>query len=157
MNGIKRMLRTAAILVVFGSLVGLTACQTEKIAHRNFSPERRTSLEPGGPHAGKADTVTVIVDYRYTIIDKQKSARSIQIEGGISQFKMKPDSMTLHIHFLDAQGTTIEQRLIYSLGHRQGRDSFIRPSTAFNTTLAVPDETVYFAINSRTRLSRGRR
>ncbi len=135
----------------------LLACQTEQMTRRNFPPERRTALQPGGPHAGTADTLTVIVDYRYRIVDKQPPERIIQIEGGISRFKMKPDSITLHIHFLDAQGETIEQRLIYALGNRQGRDTFIRPSTTFNTTLTVPDETVYFAINSRTRLSRGRR
>ncbi len=150
---IKALLVFLAILMIGG----LLACRTEQMTRRNFPPERRTALQPGGPHAGTADTLTVIVDYRYRIEDKQPPERSIQIEGGISRFKMQPVSITLHIHFLDAQGETIEQRLIYALGNRQGRDTFIRPSTTFNTTLTVPDETVYFAINSRTRLSRGRR
>ena len=150
---IQTLLGFLAILMIGG----LSACQTEQMTRRNFPPERRTALQPGGPHAGTADTLTVIVDYRYSIEDKQPPGRTIQIEGGIRRFKMTADSMTLHIHFLDAQGETIEQRLIYALGNRQGRDTFIRPSTTFNTTLAVPEETVYFAINSRTRMSRGRR
>lgn len=157
MNRFNRVMRAIAAILLLGIVAGLTACQTGQMARRSFPPEKRTALQPGGPHKGTAETLTVIVGYHYRVVEKQPSGRSIQIEGGISRFKMKPDSMTLHIHFLDDQGETIEQRLIYTLGNRQGRDTFIRPSRTFNTTLAVPEETVSFAIDSRTRLSRGRR
>ncbi|MDJ0811878.1 MAG: hypothetical protein QNJ01_17365 [Desulfobacterales bacterium] len=146
---------SVAIAILLATV--LAACQTSQMARRSFPPEARTALQPGGPHQGTADTLTVIVGYRYHIEEKQPSGRTMQIEGGISRFKMKADSISLHIHFLDTQGETIEQRLIYALGNRQGRDTFIRPSTTFNTTLEVPEETVSFAIASRTRLSRGRR
>ncbi len=153
----QRIPKTFILIIVIGLFAGLAACQTEKMAHRTFPPDNRIGLQPDGPHKGTAETLTVIVNYRYRIEQKQPPDRIMQIQGGISRFKMKPDSMTLHIHFLDAQGTTIEQRLIFALGNRQGRDTFIRPSTSFNSSLAVPAETVYFAFNSRTRLSRGRR
>jgi hypothetical protein len=82
----------------------------------------------------------------------------MQIEGGIDRFKMKkPESLTLHLNFLDDQGATISRQLIYALGHKQGRDTFIRPSTTFATQLAVPHDSVYFALSSRTRLSRGKK
>ena len=154
MNPILQATTLAAAILV---AAGLAACQTSHMAHRSFPPEARTALQPGGPHDGTAETLTVIVGYRYRIEKQQPSGRTMQIQGGIRRFKMKPDSITLHIHFLDEQGKTIDQRLIYTLGNRQGRNTLIRPSRTFDTTLAVPEETVSFAINSRTRLSRGRR
>lgn len=150
--------QTAALVMLLGWQLGLTACQTENMARRTFPPENRVALQSGGPHEGTAETMTVMVNYRYRVDAKQPPDRIMQIEGGISRFKMKkPESLTLHINFLDDQGTTISRHLVYALGHKQGRDTFIRASTTFATQLDVPHDSVYFALSSRTRLSRGKK
>ncbi len=150
--------KTTALVMLLGLQVGLTACQTENMARRTFPPNKRASLQSGGPHEGTAETMTVIVGYRYRVDAQQPQNRVMQIEGGINRFKMKkPESLTLHLNFLDDQGVTISRNLVFALGHKQGRDTFIRPSTTFATQLAVPPDSTYFALSSRTRLSRGRR
>lgn len=153
----RRILQTAAVVMALGLIAGLAACQTEKMAHKTFPPEKRVGLQSGGPHKGTADTMTVIVNYRYSIDAKQPPNRIMQIEGGIGRFKMKAESLTLHINFLDDQGVTLSSHLVYALSHKQGRDTFIRPPKTFAKELEVPPETVYFALNSRTRLSRGKK
>lgn len=151
-----KCLQSVTIAMLILMVAGLSACQTDRVPRRTFPTEQRFSLQPGGPHKGTAETMTVILTYRYSI-QGDGSSRNMQIGGSLNRFKIKADSMTLHVHFLDDQGVTIEQKLVYALGNRQGRDTFIRPSTTFNSTLKVPDEAIYFAFNSRTRMSRGRR
>ena len=157
MNSQTKCKSVAVAILLILLMGGMAACQNNQMAHRNFPPEKRHNLQTGGPHKGTAETLTVIFSYHYSLHGSGSAERTMQIGGSLKNFKMKADSMTLHIHFLDAQGDGIEQKMIYTLGHRQGRDAFIRPSTSFNTTLKVPDEAAYFAFNSRTRRSRGRR
>ena len=158
MNFPKRLWHPAAVFLALGVWVGLTACQTEKMARKTFPPENRVGIQSGGPHKGMAETMTVIVNYSYRLDVPQPPDRVMQIEGGINRFKMKkPESLTLHLNFLDDQGATISRHLVYALGHKQGRDTFIRASTTFATQLAVPPDSVYFALSSRTRLSRGKK
>ncbi len=154
----QRALQMAAVAMALWLIAGLAACQTEQMARRSFPPDKRVSLQSGGPHAGTAETMTVIVNYRYRIEAREPPGRIMQIEGGINRFMAKkPESLTLHLNFLDDQGVTISRNLVFALGHKQGRDTFIRPSTTFATQLAVPPDSVFFALSSRTRLSRGRR
>lgn len=156
MNTRLNELQAIPIALTILMVAGLSACQTDRAPRHTFPTEQRFTLQPGGPHEGTAETLTVMLSYRYSI-QSDKAPRSMLIGGSLNRFKMKPDSMTLHIHFLDDQGETLEQKLIYALGNHHGRDTFIRPSSTFKKTLQVPDEAVYFAFNSRTRLSRGRK
>lgn len=156
MNIRQNCLQPVTIAIMILMVASLSACQTDRVPQQTFPTERRFTLLTGGPHKGTAETLTVILTYRYSI-QADESSRNMQIDGSLNRFKMKPDSMTLHIHFLDDQGETLEQKLIYALGNHHGRDTFIRPSSTFNKTLKVPDEAVYFAFHSRTRLSRGRK
>ncbi len=135
----------------------IAGCQSNQMAHRSFPPEKRHKLQAGGPHKGTAETLTVFFSYSYSLHSDNASARTMQIGGSLNRFKMGAESMTLHIHFLDEQGDGLMQKVIYALGSHHGRDTLIRPSTSFNTKLEVPDEAAYFAFNSRTRRSRGRR
>ena len=158
MRCIRCIWPTAAFVMVLWWLIGLTACQTEQMARRTFPPAKRITIQDGGPHEGTAETMTVIVNYRYRIDAQEPPGRIMQIEGGINRFMAKkPESLTLHLNFLDDQGVTISRNLVFALGHKQGRDTFIRPATTFDTQLAVPPDSVAFALSSRTRLSRGRK
>ena len=56
--------RATALVILLGLQFGLTACQTENMARRSFPPDKRASLQSGGPHEGTAETMTVIVNYR---------------------------------------------------------------------------------------------
>lgn len=147
--------QAAATAILMFSI--LAACQTDQLAGRSFPPEQRIQLQPGGPHKGIAETMTAFFDYRYTVEGNSDSSRSMQIDGGLNRLKMKVNSLNLYINFVDAQGLTIKRRLIYALGTRQGRGTFIRPSKTFASALEVPAETVYFAFNTRTQLSRGKK
>ena len=147
----------AIIITTFFLFAGLAGFKTEAMARNPFPSEKRVALQPGGPHKGTADTLAVVVNYRYHVDATQPPERIMHIEGGISGYKIKAESMMLHINFLDDQGATISRHLVYALGHKQGRDTFIRPKTTFAKKFEVPADSVSFAMSSMTRRSRGRR
>ena len=148
---------SAVLIITFFLFAGLAGCKTEEMARKPFPAEKRVALQPGGPHKGKADTLTVVVNYRYRVDTTQPPERIMHIEGSIGGYKIKAESMMVHLNFLDDQGATISRHLVYALGHKQGRDTFIRPKTTFNKKFEVPPDSVYFAMSSMSRRSRGRR
>ncbi len=147
----------AIIITTFFLFAGLAGGEAEAMARNPFPSEKRVALQPGGPHKGTADTLAVVVNYRYHVETTQPPERIMRIEGGISGYKIKAESMMLHINFLDDQGATISRHMVYALGHKQGRDTFIRPKTTFDKKFEVPPDSVSFAMSSMTRRSRGRK
>ena len=153
-NGYRLKAAGAAASLLIIALVG---CQTDKVVQRHFPPEKRFTLDPSRPFSGTGETMSVIFSYRYTIVKDQPTGRKMAIEGHINRFKIKPDFLVLHINFLDDQGDAIDNRLIYTLRNRSGRDSYFGSSTSFATELKIPDKTAFYAFSSFSRMSRGRR
>ncbi len=74
----------AVLIITFLLFAGLAGCKTEEMARKPFPSEKRVALQPGGPHKGTADTLAVVVNYRYRVDATQPPDRIIYIEGGIS-------------------------------------------------------------------------
>ncbi len=149
-----RVAAAAALLMLAGVL---SACQTSQAMRRSFPPEKRISLQTGGPHQGTTETMSVLIGYHYRLDGDQTGNRLMKIGGGLKRFKIKVSSVSLNLHFLDAQGDTIQHHLLLAISNRQARATFIRASRTFATEMTVPPETVYFAFHTRSQRSRGKK
>ena len=149
--------RVASVAALLLLAAGLSACQTNQAMRRSFPPEQRISLQSGGPHQGTTETMSVIIGYHYRLDGDQPDNRRMKIDGGLKRFKIKVSSVSLNLHFLDAQGNTIQHHLLLAISNRQARATFIRASRTFATEMTVPPETVYFAFHTRSQRSRGKK
>jgi hypothetical protein len=132
-------------------MAALSACQS--MGTFSIASDKRIALQPGGPHAGKADTDDLSVAYTYRLLTEPVS--QIQISGGIHSAGYRGDKTSVYLNFVDDTGKVLEKKILYSTGYK--RDVYIRRPSTFSTTLPLPPGTVAIAFSSYVKPSFGHR
>ena len=123
------------------------------MATGTIAPERRITLQPGGPHQGEADTGGVLVGYAYQL--DPASDNTIHVRGGVRKMTFRGDSLNIYLNFLDDTGRVVDKKVLFASGNR--RNVYFRRSSTFDTTLPLPPETTAIAFSAYVKPSSGRR
>ena len=145
-------------ITLFLTAILFTACQSDgrPVFNKTMPPERRIPLLDGGPHAGTADTGELVVDYAYTRQPSSSNEVTLHVQGSIVGMRRGSLIANVYLMALESDGKVILRRVLYSTGFKV-RSSYFRPTWTFNKTVTLPPETSALAIDSYTRLDRGRR
>jgi hypothetical protein len=105
------------------------------------APDRRKSLDPGGPHTGAWVSRDLIFSYRYLRDgDRMTLDGTLEFRGGVSNF-MYMRSFYLQAYYLDPAGQVIAIRRIYN--SPRGREL---ERWRFTRELTLPPAAVGWAI-----------
>jgi hypothetical protein len=111
--------------------------------------ERRISLNQSEGGSGEYKYGKLLVNYNYSLQGSQLTLR------GTIDFNWGADSLNVRVLMLDAAGTVLEQKLVYSSGYRtsEGRSMSGVP---FSEKLPAPPGTagISFSYSSKDRTSR---
>jgi len=89
------------------------------------------------------------VEYMYSVADGRISLK------GNAKYSGGADSLDLRVLFLDATGTVLQKKIVYSSGYRTTRDP--KPERNFDKTLDVPVGAVGFSFTYSVKERSGRR
>lgn len=145
-------------ITLFLTVILLAACQSDgqPVFDKTMPPDRRIPLLEGGPHAGTADTGELVVDYAYTRQPSSSNEVTLHVQGSIVGMRRGSLIANVYLMALESDGKVILRRALYSSGFKT-RSSYFRPTWTFDKTVTLPPETSALAIDSYTRLARGRR
>ena len=138
--------------------VWLWACSSDgrPVFDKTMPPDQRIPLLDGGPHAGRADTGSTVVAYEYTRQPSPTSEVVVHVKGHIVDVRISTLSVNIYLLALEGDGNVILRKVLYASGFKS-RSVYFRPTWSFDKTLTLPPETQALAIDSETRVSRGRR
>ncbi len=138
--------------------VCLWACQSDgrPVFDKTMPLDQRIALLDGGPHAGTADTGTTVVAYEYTRQPSPPSEVVVHVKGHILDVRISSTMVNIYLLALESDGNVLLRRMLYASGFRS-RSVYFRQTWSFDKTLSLPPETAALAIDSETRMSRGRR
>lgn len=122
--------------VLKGSLVLLPilliACASTP---RSVAKDDRLSLREGGPHTGTWESSSISLDYQYS-----KQAGAIQLRVS-PRAKSQFVKLTVWALFVDAKGTVLDKKEVYSIGTRPG-------SPSLENKFEIPEGTTYLSFSS---------
>ena len=136
----------------------LTACQSDgrPVFDKIVPPEKHIPLMDGGPHQGRADTGETLVAYAYTRQPSSDSEVALHVQGQVLDVRISAMMVNIYLLALESDGNVILRRMLYTTGYRS-RSTYFRLSWSFDKTVTLPPETAALAIDSQTRVSRGRK
>ena len=134
------------------------ACQSDgrPVFDKTMPPDKRIPLMDGGPHHGTADTGETVVAYAYTRQPSSTSEVAVHVQGQVLDVRISTMMVNIYMLALESDGNVLLRRMLYTTGYRS-RSSYFRQSWSFDKTITLPPETAALAIDSETRVSRGRR
>ena len=144
--------------LVLLAAVFLWACSSDgrPVFDKTMPPDQRIPLLDGGPHAGRADTGSTVVAYEYTRQPSSTSEVVVHVKGQILDVRISSFSVNIYLLALEGDGNVILRKVLYASGFKS-RSVYFRRSSSFDKTITLPPETQALAIDSETRVSRGRK
>lgn len=117
-----------------------------------ITPDQRIPIKSAGVHDGTADAGSVSLAYRYQVASASGGAGSdLDVSGSIGKVQYRADSITVYLHFLDADGSVIHSKPVYSSGFKGRRGG------SFEEKIPIPEGAAALGFTSNVRESRGHR
>lgn len=121
----------------------------------SIPPERRISLVEAENNQGDFSNGPLTLQYNYALTGGSmvRSGSNMMLAGKVT-YRDRFDSLDIYVAFLDAAGTVLQRKFIYSSGYRSGEGRV--SDRAFQKTLEVPagSESITFSYSEIARSGR---